>query len=94
MKTIIGTKLRQEHAAFLLHSLAEHIPDAVHSRDQESCFMLVNHAAIGLFKLAFPDQAFRKNNLEVFVDDYLRDTLPTTRNINTGNSIVTDRTKT
>jgi len=66
MKTIIGTKLRQEHAAFLLHSLAEHIPD----------------------------QAFRKNNLEVFVDDYLRDTLPTTRNINTGNSIVTDRTKT
>lgn len=60
MKTSSSVKLTQEHAAFLLHSLWEHIPDAIHGRDQESRFTLINPTAAPLFKLAFPDQALER----------------------------------
>lgn len=58
MKTITNPKIfSQEHAAFLLHSLLEHVPDANCVKDREARYTLVDNAAAQLFKLAFPDHA-------------------------------------
>ena len=64
--------LAYDQESFLLHNLLENIPEAIYFKDIESRFILINHAAARLFKLASPEGAIGKTDFDIFTKEHAR----------------------
>lgn len=67
---MIQANITHEQADFLLQSLLEYIPDTIYFKDLESRFILINHAAAELFKLASPEDAVGKTDFDIFSEEH------------------------